>query len=329
MAAFHDDDDEEFLSQLAFAEANALSRINTSDTNKRRILDGYNPEEDEEKQQQPLKKMTVATVSAAKMKEEEGAYMAALRGSKSLSWQQNPLNRSSSGVKTVAAAVSASRPHFDGGGDYDRSERQQPSVSEKDCPCGQGACVVFTANTERNRGRQFYRCPLRQENGGCGFFEWCDKASGNNSSVSNSDLPCPCGAGFCLLLTAKNGKNIGQQFYRCPASQESACGFFKWCNETDTAASNPTSTSESSKIVHGARTGSACFKCGNPAHWAKDCPISSSSDSPAAAAAAATSFGGRRPVSSSPNSACYKCGKPGHWARDCTSSQSTGATRRY
>ena len=73
-----------------------------------------------------------------------------------------------------------------------------------------------------------------QENGGCGFFEWCDNASGatympnmsfdSRSSSQFPDLLCPCGAGSCLILTAKTGKNVGQQFYRCPANQVSLRG---------------------------------------------------------------------------------------------------------
>lgn len=68
-----------------------------------------------------------------------------------------------------------------------------------------------------------------QENGGCGFFEWCDGATGAGvngggtqnyaSNTSYSDVPCPCGAGLCLILTAKTGNNIGRQFFRCPAHQ--------------------------------------------------------------------------------------------------------------
>jgi len=78
------------------------------------------------------------------------------------------------------------------------------------CVCFE--CVCFFPHNERFK-----------------FFEWCDNTSGTNSMVggkencgSNSsfpDLPCPCGAGSCLILTAKTGKNIGQQFYRCPANQ--------------------------------------------------------------------------------------------------------------
>lgn len=66
----------------------------------------------------------------------------------------------------------------------------------------------------------FFFIFFSQENGGCGFFEWCDGGSAWNSSNSMfPDLPCPCGDGSCLVLTAKTGKNIGRQFYRCPANQ--------------------------------------------------------------------------------------------------------------
>lgn len=36
------------------------------------------------------------------------------------------------------------------------------SVAEKNCPCGLGLCLVLTANTEKNPGRKFYKCPARQ-----------------------------------------------------------------------------------------------------------------------------------------------------------------------
>lgn len=81
-------------------------------------------------------------------------------------------------------------------------------------------CVNFYSNPNLN---------TFQENGGCGFFEWCDQPSvtdtlttrGPSYSVSSSfpELSCPCGSGTCLVLTAKTGKNIGQQFYRCPSNQ--------------------------------------------------------------------------------------------------------------
>lgn len=35
-------------------------------------------------------------------------------------------------------------------------------VETKPCVCGAGDCLVLTANTEMNRGRKFFRCPVRQ-----------------------------------------------------------------------------------------------------------------------------------------------------------------------
>ncbi|CAH8392219.1 unnamed protein product [Eruca vesicaria subsp. sativa] len=171
----------------------------------------------------------------------EGPYMAALKGSKSEQWQLNPLN-----------PASKSRGGFQGGtvnsnypaGNYG-SEAGEQDFPEKNCPCGNGVCSILTSNTQKNPGRKFYKCPNREENGGCGFFQWCDavvQSSGTQHSYGNTyeskfpDLQCPCGAGLCRVLTAKTGENIGRQFYRCPVF-EGSCGFFKWCNDDAVKAS--------------------------------------------------------------------------------------------
>ncbi|KAF9588721.1 hypothetical protein IFM89_015158 [Coptis chinensis] len=207
---------------------------------------------------------------------------------------------------------------------------------DKACPCGLGLCIVYTANTERNRGRKFYRCPAREENGGCGFFEWCDSSSAtptsnvaqySTPSSSFPDVACPCGAGVCLIRTAKTEKNMGQQFYRCPANQ---CVIFP-------VDANTYTSNMSSHMIPKYAPLKCCLFCLNvicevvnrltlifflwkapvasfngavsaaqlDGHWARDCLEPSSGSS--------VDFGGK----SASSGTCYKCGISGHWSRDC------------
>lgn len=208
-----------------------------------------------------------------------------------------------------------------GGGGYVDAGRD---VEEKACPCGAGICLVLTSNTPRNPGRKFYRCPMR-DNGGCNMFEWCDAPSpglanarsntGFQSDASLVNMPCPCDAGTCLILTTKAGVNVGRQFYRCPAQGGSSCGFFKWCDDQQlrtTAplqASAPYQTGVTPTNQNISKSSSSCFKCGQENHWAKDCPNQSSDPY--------SDKGGRTLTSASSSDACFKCGMAGHWSRDC------------
>ncbi|PKA56866.1 hypothetical protein AXF42_Ash002169 [Apostasia shenzhenica] len=141
----------------------------------------------------------------------------------------------------------------------------RPTHPELQCPCGSGDCIVLTSRTERNPGRDFYRCPAKL-NERCGFFKWCDEACsgqkhhspikpyqqrhGTNSPVKPSsqfDLKnvmklgkqlnehqnpmCSCGAGTCIVLTAHEGENTGRKYFACPIKKgHGACNHFQWCN---------------------------------------------------------------------------------------------------
>ena len=109
------EEDEEFLSQVAAAEAHALCM---SSTKRRKVT------------------KTNSSISLTKTKPSvDGLYTVALKGA-IVKWSC------------------------------------EDSILEKQCPCGVGACVVFTANP----GRKFYKCPLSLgqvstflfQNGGCG-----------------------------------------------------------------------------------------------------------------------------------------------------------------
>ncbi|XP_038970467.1 DNA-binding protein HEXBP-like isoform X1 [Phoenix dactylifera] len=330
------EDDASFLSLVEAAEAEALG----ADKAKRRKVSTDGPP--------PL------------LSAEEGSYMAALRGSRSSLWQQQQQElkfqqkKNDSGGLRLGGNPSAFSPSSNGNacfncgmaghwardctagsgreGEGPHARRvafvggEDGEVPEKACPCGAGSCLVLTSNTVKNPGRKFYRCPVKEENGGCNFFEWCDDPSSSipssrsvlnqRSSLSVPDLLCPCGAGSCLVLVTKTGANVGRQYYRCPVDEgRGSCGFFKWCNEHVSAASQPATASRyygvknnSGSQTNGEKSSSSCFKCGQEGHWSRECP-KQSLDNYASI--------GRTHFVSSGSGTCFRCGKTGHWAREC------------
>lgn len=163
-------EDEEFLSQVAAAEAEALSTA----AKRRRISAAVTT-------------TTAAAVTTPKFNVntnnitsvEEGSYLAVLKGNKSVLFQQKgstnafstPINnnyRTNSNNNWSSSDAGGSCFKCGKSGhwarDCDANPRTDDSVSfpEKTCACGSGNCLVLTANTEKNRGRKFYKCPIRQ-----------------------------------------------------------------------------------------------------------------------------------------------------------------------
>ena len=119
-----------------------------------------------------------AEAAQKKQKGPEGEYLAALRGSKSETWQNRtggiPGGQNTyPGVGKPATGVpgtcfkcgleghwSKDCPTQGGMGLANGRESGGAGTPlEKACKCGAGACVVRTAKTEKNMGRQFYACP--------------------------------------------------------------------------------------------------------------------------------------------------------------------------
>ncbi|KAL2938870.1 DNA topoisomerase 3-alpha [Bienertia sinuspersici] len=309
-----DEEDVEFLYQLEAAEAHALSLSSSSSAKRRRL--------------------SVEESNNSVEQVEEGAYTAALKGSKSLTWQKQQQQQQQQNYTTKKASDS---PTIAGGGGCcfkcgkeGHWARECPTSSaavvgptypplttmngvEKLCACGLGNCLLFTANTERNRGRKFFRCPVRQENGGCGFFEWCDETSGNCSSAEGE-------------RAWKNGGQ--QQSYQRSNNQyssQAASAYTKSWNDFDKGTGAPNSSygqkfETTENKGYSMKSDSSCFKCGQLGHWARDCVTTSSNVTAGGRTSSNVTADSRGNQSSN---ACFKCGMSGHWARDCSEGQST------
>ncbi|XP_045772031.1 DNA topoisomerase 3-alpha isoform X1 [Maniola jurtina] len=137
------------------------------------------------------------------------------------------------------------------------------------CGCNREAILLTVRKQGPNIGKQFYKCQLGVDNGGCDFFLWAPESSGTTTtSQSNFDTPatssrgssagtsrgwgiapsfprddyppndenvmCNCGAPCKKLTVRKEGPNKGRQFYGCPKESNARCSFFQWAGDGET-----------------------------------------------------------------------------------------------
>ncbi|XP_073945480.1 DNA topoisomerase 3-alpha-like isoform X2 [Choristoneura fumiferana] len=137
------------------------------------------------------------------------------------------------------------------------------------CGCNQPAIMLTVRKQNANFGKQFYKCPIGKENGGCDFFLWAPESqtsqpaqnfdtppatnSWNNDPPSNNisttrgwgitpsfsrdsfpgnddDVMCNCGLPCKKITVHKEGPNKGRPFYGCPKEFNSRCNFFQWAD---------------------------------------------------------------------------------------------------
>ena len=139
-----------------------------------------------------------------------------------------------------------------------------------------------------NKGRTFNACS-RPRGMQCTYFEWADvsstsaerppPSSSEPPSVAAGAMTCRCGDPAVLKTVQKEGANKGRGFWCCSKPRGSGCSLFAWADDASQRADLPVPVSE--EAVRGgpsnaSSTGSACFKCGLPGHWARNCPASQS-----------------------------------------------------
>ncbi|XP_043723809.1 uncharacterized protein LOC122670862 isoform X2 [Telopea speciosissima] len=56
-------------------------------------------------------------------------------------------------------------------------------LPEMECRCGVGTCPILTAKTPENPGRKFYRCPGKDGQGACSFYQFLDSPQKPANSI--------------------------------------------------------------------------------------------------------------------------------------------------
>eukprot|EP00980_Cylindrotheca_fusiformis_P018946 scaffold6331_cov195-Cylindrotheca_fusiformis.AAC.10 len=98
-------------------------------------------------------------------------------------------------------------------GDFVETSNQNYNTNSSDgplCPGHNMPCRVFTANTETNMGRQFYKCSM-PEGQACDFFQWADGMDYNNSVTATNSM---VSAGPPKEMYTENQRVFGHRAFR-------------------------------------------------------------------------------------------------------------------
>jgi hypothetical protein len=186
------------------------------------------------------------------------------------------------------------------------------------CGCQQPA-VVRTSSSTANPGRQFYTCARPREEQ-CGLFIWGDEWDGNpNPPIKRKGDAGGGGGGYGFSGGSAAPRGGGGS----AGAGGNAC--FK-CGQPGHFASNCPQGGASSGGGWGGGGGGggssgSCYKCGQPGHFSNNCPQGGGGGGYGGGGRGGGGGGYGSGGASSGGNTCYKCGQPGHFANNCKQGQ--------